>query len=153
MTLMRENPFYLFNCPLFLLMTTRASTLPGYKLVLLLVTTLPPALKTWSLLVLDAGMAKYFLANFESNGRHSAWIFHHSKISIVELQMGRDSYVEHSFVKSLKLLAVFDFLLSRFLSLEVKLESISLICAELVLTVLLTLSSRYSLVLLCPLFL
>ena len=33
--------------------------------------------------------------------------------------MGRDSYVEHSFLKSLKLLVVFNFLLSRFLSLEV----------------------------------
>ena len=53
----------------------------------------------------------------------------------------------------LDLLAVFDFLLSRFLSLEVgdssisvKLESLSSICAELVLTDLLTFSSRYSLV-------
>ena len=137
-------------------MTTRASTLPGSKLVLLLVTTLPPvvwSLKTRSLLVLDAGIAKYFLPNFASNGRHSAWIFHHSKISVVELQMGRDSYVEHSFLKSLKLLAVFDFLLSRFLNLEVgdssisvKLESLSSICAELVLTDLLTFSSRYFLV-------
>ena len=127
--------------------------MPGSRLVLLLVTTRPPALNTLSLLVLDAGIAKYFLANLASNGRHSACTFHHSKTSVVELQMGRDSYVEHSFLKSLKLVVVFDFLLSRFLSLEVgessisfKLESLSSIYAELVLIDLLTFSSRYSLV-------
>ena len=128
-------------------------TLPRSRLFLLLVTTLPPALKTRSLLVLDAGIAKYFLANFASNGRYSEWIFHHSKMSVVELQMGSDSYVEHSLLKALKLVLVFDFLLSRFLSLEVgdssiscKLESLSSICAVLVLTDLLTFSLRYSLV-------
>ena len=37
------------------------------------VTTLPPALNTLSLFVLEAGIARYFLASLASNGRESSW--------------------------------------------------------------------------------